>query len=107
MARQKSFDTLVKEAKDEMPKKYIPKQRARRDINYQVPSEHSNESWPTKFFYPPKVGDLIQSKSGVTLEIKDIVHIMGVRILIRLGKLTGGSKAFEGSGVSGKDPMEF
>ena len=57
-----------------------------------------SENWPTKFNFPPKEGDNVQSESGRTLKITEIIHCAD-NTTIKLGRELGGSTGIEGAGT--------
>ena len=78
-----------------------PSQGSRAAIQYELFDDgYSREIWPTKFLFPPMVGDAVQSRSGAILQIKSITH-GPYGVVISLGKDTGGQHSTGGGGSGG------
>ena len=78
-----------------------PSQGSRAAIQYEVYDDgYRREIWPTKYLFPPAVGDAVQSRGGSILQIKNITH-GPYGIIITLGKDSGGQEAVGGGGGGG------
>ena len=38
--------------------------------------DYKKEEWPNKFAFPPRVGDKVKAKSGITLHVVSVTHFL-------------------------------
>ena len=60
--------------------------------------------WPSYLLFPPRVGDMVQAKSGTVKKITEVMHFADdngqPQVMIRLGKDNTTSTAIEGGSVA-------
>ena len=78
-----------------------PSLKSRSAIQYEFFDDgYRRETWPTKFLFPPAVGDAVQSGGGNILQIKAITH-GPYGVILTLGKDYGGQDSAGGGGGDG------
>ena len=60
-----------------------------------------DSDWPTRFQYPPRIGELVKNVRGEIAKIAKVIHIQGADgpiVLLEITRDLGGSTPVEGSG---------